>query len=47
MQTIWELFGQLVVTICPSGTYVAILGNMSPKALQELSNLGAAQVKGK
>ena len=47
MQTPRELFGQLVVMICPSGTYVACMGNMIPEAVQELTNLGVALVKGK
>jgi hypothetical protein len=40
------LFGQLVVMICPSGTYVACMGNLIPEAIQELANLGVALVKG-
>ena len=47
MQATGQLFGQLVVMICPSGTYVASMGNMIPEALQELTNLGVAIVKGK
>jgi hypothetical protein len=42
-----ELFGQLVVMICPSGTYVASMGTMIPEAVQELTNLGVALVRGK
>ena len=42
-----ELFGQLLVMICPTGTYVASLGNMIPEAVQELTNLGVALVKQK
>ena len=47
MQSPRELFGQLVVMICPSGTYVASMGNMIPEAVQELTNLGVVLVKGK
>jgi len=47
MQSARELFGQLIVMICPSGTYVASMGNMIPEAVQELTNLGVALVKGK
>jgi hypothetical protein len=47
MQTTGKVFGQLIVMICPSGTYVASMGNMIPEALQELTNLGVALVKGK
>jgi hypothetical protein len=47
MQSTRELFGQLVVMVCPSGTYVASLGNLIPEAVQELANLGVALVKGK
>ena len=47
MQTSRELFGQLIVMICPRGTYVASMGNMIPEAVQELVNLGVALVKGK
>jgi hypothetical protein len=46
MQPSQELFGQLVVMICPGGTYVASMGNMIPEAVQELTNLGVALVKG-
>ena len=42
-----ELFGQLIVMICPRGTYVASMGNMIPEAVQELADLGVALVKGK
>jgi hypothetical protein len=41
------LFRQLIVMICPGGTYVASMGNLIPEALQELTNLGVALVKGK
>jgi hypothetical protein len=41
------IFGQLIVMICPGGTYVASMGNLIPEALQELTNLGVALVKGK
>ena len=47
MQPTRELFGQLIVMICPRGTYVASMGNMIPEAVQELTNLGVALVKGK
>jgi hypothetical protein len=47
MQTPGKVFGQLVVMICPSGTYVASLGSMIPEALQEMTTLGVALVKGK
>jgi hypothetical protein len=47
MQPTRQLFGQLVVMICPGGTYVASMGNMIPEAVQELTNLGVALVKGK
>ena len=47
VQTSGQLFGQLVVMICPRGTYVASMGNMIPEAVQELANLGVAVVKGK
>jgi len=47
VQTSGQLFGQLVVMICPRGTYVASMGNMIPEAMQELINLGVALVKGK
>jgi hypothetical protein len=33
--------------ISPSDTYVASMGNMIPEALQELTDLGMAIVKGK
>lgn len=46
MQSTRELFGQLIVMICPRGTYVASMGNMIPEAVQELTNLGVALVKG-
>ena len=42
-----NLFGQLVVMICPTGTYVASMGTMIPEALEELTNLGVALLKGK
>ncbi|MGD0876670.1 MAG: hypothetical protein ABSA01_00810 [Anaerolineales bacterium] len=42
-----ELFGQLVMMNCPSGTYVASMGSMILEALQELTNLGVVLVKGK
>ena len=47
MQSTRELFGQLIVMICPRGTYVASMGNMIPEAVQELADLGVALVKGK
>jgi hypothetical protein len=47
IQTPGKVFGQLVVMICPSGTYVASMGSMIPEALQELTNLGVALVKRK
>ena len=47
MQSSNELFGQLIVMVCPSGTYVACMGNMIPEAVQELTDLGVALVKGK
>jgi hypothetical protein len=47
LQSTRELFGQLVVMICPGGTYVASMGNMIPEAVQELTDLGVALVKGK
>jgi hypothetical protein len=37
----------LVVIICPSGTYVAGMGNMIPEAQQELTDLGVAIINGK
>jgi hypothetical protein len=42
-----QLFGQLIVMICPRGTYVASMGNMIPEAVQELADLGVALLKGK
>ncbi len=47
MQTSRDLFGQLIVMISPLGTYVSSLGNMIPEAMQELTNLGVALVKGR
>ena len=47
MQPTRELLGQLIVMICPRGTYVASMGNMIPEAVQELTNLGVALVRGK
>jgi hypothetical protein len=47
IQSTRGLFGQLIVMICPTGTYVASSGNMIPEAVQELTNLGVALVKGK
>ena len=47
LQPTGQLFGQLIVMICPQGTYVASMGNMIPEALQELADLGVALVKGK
>jgi len=47
MQMKEKVFGQLVVMICPSGTTIASMGNMIPEALQELTNLGVALIKGK
>jgi hypothetical protein len=47
MQPTRELFGQLIVMICPRGTYDASMGNMIPEAVQELTNLWVALVKGK
>jgi hypothetical protein len=47
LQPTQAIFGQLVVMICPTGTYVGNMGNMIPEALQELTNLGVALVKGK
>ena len=47
VQSTRELFGQLVVMICPGGTYVACMGNMIPEAVQELTDLGVALVKEK
>ena len=47
VQSTNQLFGQLVVMICPTGTYVANMGTMIPEAVQELVDLGVALVKGK
>lgn len=47
LQPTRAIFGQLVVMICPSGTYVACMGKIIPEAVQELTDLGVALVKGK
>jgi hypothetical protein len=47
MQKTNELFGQLIVMISPKGTYVACPGTLIPEAVEELTNLGVALVKGK
>lgn len=47
MQPTGGLFGQLIVMICPSGTYIASMGKLIPEALQELTDLGVTLVKGK
>jgi hypothetical protein len=47
MQKTNELFGQLTVMLSPRGLYVSCPGTLIPEAVEEITQLGVALVKGK